>query len=230
METSKKGKSPLVKSPSLKSSHKLQIEEISDHAADGKACKRKLVFKEDNRDPKKGRLSLPKSENMISNHSPEFIFPSETKVNGNKASRVKEVLGFNGCFSVDSVGISGGLMLLWKDILVVTVLSFSSGHIDARVRMEDGFLWRFTGFYGDPKASKMSASWSLLRRLKGINNLLWLCGGYFNKLLSMKDKVGGSDKGFVGMFLFRKVVDECNLSDLGYSGLRRTWNNKRDGN
>ncbi|KAK2645907.1 hypothetical protein Ddye_021102 [Dipteronia dyeriana] len=45
----------------------------------------------------------------------------------------------------------------------------------------------------------------------------------------MNDKVVGSDKGFSGMFLFQQVVDDCGLSDLGYSGLRLTWNNKREG-
>ncbi|KAK3229264.1 hypothetical protein Dsin_001145 [Dipteronia sinensis] len=31
------------------------------------------------------------------------------------------------------------------------------------------------------------------------------------------------------MVQFREVMDDCDLVDLGFSGLRFTWNNKRDG-
>ncbi|KAK2648256.1 hypothetical protein Ddye_015745 [Dipteronia dyeriana] len=53
-------------------------------------------------------------------------------------------------------------------------------------------------FYGDPIANNKKGSWSLLRRLREIDNLPW-------------------------------TVDKCNLYDLGFSGPRLTWNNKRDG-
>lgn len=58
---------------------------------------------------------------------------------------------FDNCLTVDSVGLSGGLMLLWKGELDLSVLSFSLGHIDSCVRSRNGnFVWRFTGFYGNP--------------------------------------------------------------------------------
>ncbi|KAK2647852.1 hypothetical protein Ddye_015341 [Dipteronia dyeriana] len=110
-----------------------------------------------------------------------------------------------------------------------SVLSSSAGHIDIRFSMEDGFGWRFTGFYGESNPSKIAASWSLLRRLRDVDTLPWVCVGDFNELLSMSDKVGGSDKSFSSMNQFRQAVDDCNLIDLGYSGPRLTWNNKRDG-
>ncbi|TXG66604.1 hypothetical protein EZV62_007879 [Acer yangbiense] len=40
----------------------------------------------------------------------------------------------------------------------------------------------------------------------------------FNELLSVKDKLGGSAKSFAGMFQFRQATDDCDLSDLGFSG------------
>ena len=44
---------------------------------------------------------------------------------------------------VASCGNSGGLMLLWRKDLVVSVLFFSAGHIDAFILMDDGFCWQF---------------------------------------------------------------------------------------
>ncbi|TXG68544.1 hypothetical protein EZV62_003479 [Acer yangbiense] len=136
---------------------------------------------------------------LMKKHSPDLVFLSKTKSNGFKADNVKVSLGFNNCFSVDSCGNSGGLLLLWKDSIVVSVLSFSSGHIDARISMSDGFVWHFSGFYGDPNPNKRRFSWSLLRRLRDTNSLSWVYGDNFNELLSMSDKAGGSDKSFSGM-------------------------------
>ncbi|KAK3212592.1 hypothetical protein Dsin_017298 [Dipteronia sinensis] len=87
---------------------------------------------------------------LLKKQSPDFIFVSETKISGRKAAQIRDILVVYDVFYVDSNGSSGSLMLLWKKELVVTILSFSAGHIDARVHMEDGFLWRFSGFYGDP--------------------------------------------------------------------------------
>ena len=56
-----------------------------------------------------------------------------------------------------------------------------------------------------------------------------MCGGDFNELLAISEKVGGSDRFFIGMFQFREAVDDCDLVDLGFSGSCFTWNNRRDG-
>ncbi|KAK2658775.1 hypothetical protein Ddye_005308 [Dipteronia dyeriana] len=72
--------------------------------------------------------------------SPFIVFLSKTKLNGMNLDKLKCSLGFIGCFCVNSGGSSGGLLLLWKDNLVATVLSFFAGHIDGQVCMEDGFL------------------------------------------------------------------------------------------
>ena len=83
------------------------------------------------------------------------------------------------------------------------VLSSSVGHIDARVTLDNEFCLRFSGLYGDPIASKRVSTWDLLCRLRTVDNLPWVCGGDFNEVLSVHDKVGGSEKSFSGMNLFR---------------------------
>ncbi|KAK3193075.1 hypothetical protein Dsin_024385 [Dipteronia sinensis] len=165
---------------------------------------------------------------LLKKHSPDFVFLSETKLAGYKAAKFRDNFGFYDIFFVDSTGCSGGLMLLWKKELVVTILSFSAGHIDARIQMEDGFLWRFSGFYGDPVPSNRANSWALLRRLRAVDCLSWVCRGDFNELLCLNVKVEGSDKSISGMIHFRQAIDDCDLIDLGYSGSRLTWNNRRD--
>ncbi|TXG48501.1 hypothetical protein EZV62_024376 [Acer yangbiense] len=62
-------------------------------------------------------------------------------------------------------------------------------YVDAHIKMEDGFLWRFSDFYGNPNPSLRKTSWDLLRRLKEIDNLPWVCGGDFYELLCLNEKL-----------------------------------------
>ncbi|KAK0584046.1 hypothetical protein LWI29_006910 [Acer saccharum] len=116
-----------------------------------------------------------------------------------------------GC-SVLKRGCSGGLILLWKKVLQVKVLSYSVGHIDARFTMEDGYPWRFSGVYGDPSPHNRVASWDLMGRLSEMDRLPWVCGGDFNEILGMQEKVGGSVKSISGLIRFRQGRGPSNSS------------------
>ncbi|KAL5775011.1 hypothetical protein ACOSP7_012568 [Xanthoceras sorbifolium] len=166
---------------------------------------------------------------VIRKQSPNLVFLSETRLKGDWAARVKVQLGFSGGLHVDCVGKSGGLMLLWNDVWDVSVLSFSRGHIDVVIKMENNLKWRFTGFYGCPVPNHRTDSWELLRRLKAVNRLPWLCGRDFNELLHIEEKLGGNERIGPGMFNFRSIVELCDFVDLGFSGPLFTWNNKRGG-
>ncbi|KAL5759510.1 hypothetical protein ACOSQ2_018348 [Xanthoceras sorbifolium] len=165
---------------------------------------------------------------VLRKFSPGVIFLSETKLQGIAAARIKDFVGYSG-IHVDCRGKSGGLLLLWRREWDVSVLSFSQGHIDARITMDDGVMWRFSGFYGNPNPRDRDSSWELLRRLRLVDQLPWVCGGDFNEILSLSEKQGGSEKSIGGVLNFRKAVEDCDLFDPGCSGPRLTWNNKREG-
>lgn len=91
----------------------------------------------------------------------------ETKLDARAMERIRCKLGLQGCFTVDRMGLSGGLALLWVGELRLQIKSFSKGHIDSIILSEDGHTsWRFTGFYGNSMASLWGDSWELLRRLQ----------------------------------------------------------------
>ncbi|PON41504.1 Endonuclease/exonuclease/phosphatase [Trema orientale] len=92
----------------------------------------------------------------------------------------------------------------------------------------EGILWRFTGFYGNPKAHLRSFSSDLLRRLKSLNLLPWLYRGDFNKVLILSEKIVGGDRSVTSIVNFRKAIVDCDLNDLGFSGFLVTWNNKQE--
>lgn len=69
----------------------------------------------------------------VQEHSPQFIFLSETKLSKAAAERLRVKLGYDGCLAVDRVGLSEGLALFWKDDVEFNVGSFSRFHIEVKI-------------------------------------------------------------------------------------------------
>ncbi|KAF4372682.1 hypothetical protein F8388_000849, partial [Cannabis sativa] len=189
----------------------------------GGGGKRKMDVDVHYENVKKGRLEEQ------SKYSPSLVFLSETKLYGGWAEGIRRQISFSNSFHVDCVGKSGGLLLLWNDDWEVSVKSFSVGHIDALVKCPGLNVWRFTGFYGNPKASSRINSWQLLCRLKGLFDLPWICGGDFNEVLSINEKKGGVDRSLSAISDFQQALDKCDLVDMGFEGQCFTWLNKRQG-
>ncbi|XP_073291073.1 uncharacterized protein [Primulina huaijiensis] len=123
---------------------------------------------------------------------------------------------------------SGGLVLLWKEPYEINICSYSIGHIDCIVKI-DQLEWRFTGFYGNPKIFDRNLSWKLLWRLHSIPELKllpWLVGGDFNEILSESEKVGGCSRPLQQMRDFRNTLSDCKLCDLKVIGDPFTWCNR----
>ncbi|MBA0699135.1 hypothetical protein Goari_000795, partial [Gossypium aridum] len=80
--------------------------------------------------------------------------------------RVAHLVGSEGTEIVCAIkyeGHSGGLAMLWKDGVNVTIQNYSSHHIDSLVRMESHNNIRFTGFYGHANPNLRSRPWDILR-------------------------------------------------------------------
>ncbi|KAF4368452.1 hypothetical protein G4B88_028313 [Cannabis sativa] len=113
----------------------------------------------------------------------------------NAESVVQKVSGI----SVDRIGLSGGLLLMWKDDVKVRVDSSSPGHIVAEV-VGKGFLpWTLTCFYGNLDAAQRKFSWELLRKICRETHGSLLCVGDFNEIVSLAEKSGGRLRGASAM-------------------------------
>ncbi|XP_035547368.1 uncharacterized protein LOC118348906 [Juglans regia] len=132
-----------------------------------------------------------------------------------------------GCLVVEPIGKKGGLALFWGRGIDLEIIHYSQWHISSIIRGEGGKnKWIFTGFYGHPDASKRNLSWELLASLSPKTDEAWCIGGDFNELLRQEEKKGGKLRDERGMSMFREVLSENNLSDLGYVGCPFTWSNK----
>lgn len=96
---------------------------------------------------------------LVNARRPDVIFLSETLSHSTRIEGIRTRLSYD---SVNCVGRSGGLCVLWKSTAVCSILTYSQHHIDLSVT-EEGGNWRLTGFYGCPEGSRRRESWALLR-------------------------------------------------------------------
>lgn len=166
--------------------------------------------------------TVPALCELVRARRPDVIFLFETLSFGVRLESLRVKLNFHSCFSVDCVGRSGGIAVLWNNNISCSVLSYSQNHIDLLINDLLG-NWRLTGCYGFPERHRRQASWNLLRHLATVDNLPWLCIGDYNDLLLEDDKKGGVLHPQWLFRGFREAIMDCHLSDVQLSGYKFTW-------
>lgn len=102
---------------------------------------------------------------LLRHYRPDVIFPAETKVTSHNIEKLKRSWNLNSV-TVDRVGLSEGLALLWRKEIQLNLLSLSRNHIDAMVNFSEGEPQVIvTGIYGESEAQNRGWTWELLRML-----------------------------------------------------------------
>ncbi|XP_073360464.1 uncharacterized protein [Aegilops tauschii subsp. strangulata] len=169
-----------------------------------------------------GLLDIQKRED------PDVLFLSETRMIQDRIDWLRWKLGMPHMVVKDCCGKGGGggLALFWKRDVDVKLTGFVSRyHIDTDIMEQDGYVWRFTGIYGEPKMELKDQTWKLLRTLKNQNNKPWLCASAFNEVLHSWEKEGGVTRSQASMDKFKMALEDCELHDLGFIGDVFTWRN-----
>ncbi|CAL2228539.1 unnamed protein product [Prunus armeniaca] len=150
----------------------------------------------------------------------------EPRISGPRALSVAQSLGFSHYHIVDASGFSGRVWLLWNGNSVsLQVVAHSSQSITALVTLRN-HRWLLTVVYANPCPGIHEALWKYFDGLIKASNLPWLVLGDFNDIVSMDEKCGGNfDQGGKR---FGEWIDRNHLVDLGFSGAKFTWCNKRN--
>lgn len=168
---------------------------------------------------------------LISSHQPDFIFLSETKCNSSfDMSSLSISLSFDRVEFVPSRGTAGGLVLMWHDVVNLTVI-FSNENIINCVIQEDSDIpdWQFTCLYDPPVPGLRAQFWDSLADIGTAFTGPWNIIGDFNALLSQDDKKGGRAVSQSSNGGFRHLINTHGLIDLGFQGHPFTWSNRRRG-
>ncbi|KAK5839828.1 hypothetical protein PVK06_008669 [Gossypium arboreum] len=119
----------------------------------------------------------------------------------------------DGCLAVNTIGKSGGLVMMWKEGTNVEIKSYSSNHIDSLIQVENDNPFQFTGFYGNADPNNRKSSWDMLRRVGSSVKEKWIIGGDFNAILDNSEKEGGRRKQHALMDDFREKMDSEDIMD-----------------
>ena len=120
--------------------------------------------------------------------------------------------------------------MLWdSDRVDVTPLADTKQEIHATIKVRNSnSSWLFTAVYASPRTAERHILWNNLINIGELHNLPWVLAGDFNEPLSEDDKFGGRAVSVSRSLLFKECLDKCNMIDIGFSGPRFTWTNKRE--
>jgi hypothetical protein len=87
--------------------------------------------------------------NLQKRSDPDVMFLSETHLDEWPAECLRRKLKMDFKEVVRRDGRSGGLLLLWKTEFKISLRFKTKNFIDVNVNHSSGFVWRFTGLYGE---------------------------------------------------------------------------------
>ncbi|KAF7833960.1 reverse transcriptase [Senna tora] len=161
-------------------------------------------------------------------HKPNLVLLTETRVGGHRAQNIIRSLGFPKSFVVNPMGFAGGLWLLWDDLEVdLKVIGDSFQGIHTSVQVNGSPILIISFIYGSPIRERRKILWDNLRGVADIHDLPWLVCGDFNDVLHQDEKWGTCEASRSRIRDFQNCLDYCGLTDLGYTGPKFTWCNKR---
>ncbi|XP_050248720.1 uncharacterized protein LOC126695973 [Quercus robur] len=168
-------------------------------------------------------------QELVRCHDPTLLMVMETRVGGDRARDVTDRLPFDGVFHAETIGRKGGLWLLWySDRVEVELLASSEQEIHATVKVRtSNSKWLFSAVYASPRSVERHILWNNLSNVAELHNMPWVIAGDFNEPFSGDDKFGGRVVSSNRSLLFKECLDNCNMVDLGFSGPRFTWTNRR---
>lgn len=123
--------------------------------------------------------------------------------------------------------LPGGLALMWRSGMDISLVNYSFHHISVIVTMESGQVFQLTLFYGSPYVSDSVHSWQLLKIIAAQTNFPWVLMGDFKEILRENEVTKFSPIRITQMDLFRSTLHCCGLHDTSFSDNQFTCSNKR---
>ena len=130
---------------------------------------------------------------LVRIHSPTILILTETKTCGERAKRIVSKLPFDGAIFANTIGLTGGLWVLW-DSSRVEVIEFASTEQEIHAMVTSvcsNSTWLLFAFYASPRFAKRCLLWENLIAVSSLHSLPEVIAGDFNEVLMGEDKFGG---------------------------------------
>ncbi|XP_009103419.1 uncharacterized protein LOC103829502 [Brassica rapa] len=137
------------------------------------------------------------------------------------------VLGYDRVYTVEPVGLSGGLALMWSHKVNLCIKYADKNLIDAEVSL-GGVNFSMSFVYGEPGYRGKEIVWERLMRY-GVNRKgCWGWVGDFSEILHNGEKIGGPSRSEGSFESFRDCVRVCEMVELSGFGDGFTWSGVRN--
>ncbi|XP_074298649.1 uncharacterized protein LOC141629570 [Silene latifolia] len=167
---------------------------------------------------------------LVNAHKPHIVILSETRTNSPNSVTIVHKLPFDSLEILDVAGFTGDIIILWnaRDV-AINLVDKSSQMINVVAQVTlNNFVFLLSVIYASPKFKHRVNLWSGLNALSQNHlTLPRVCIGDFNEIIDPCEKFGGNSIKWNRVNLFKTSMDSCNLIDLGFSGPKFTWTNKR---
>ena len=122
---------------------------------------------------------------LVQNHNPAILVVMETRVGGDKAKEITDLLLFDGAIHTNIIGYAGGLWVLWNaDRVDIALLSSTEQEIHAEVKVHyTNDSWLFFAMYASPKYVERKVLWKKLISVAELYNMSWVIARDFNEPL-----------------------------------------------
>lgn len=148
-------------------------------------------------------------------------FP-ETKNGGKYLEGGMEYLGYVNLHTVEPVGRSGGLALMWKDSLSIKILYSDKRLIDVEVTCQDKVFFLIF-VYGDPVKENRSKLWERLVRIGVNRDGPWMLTWDFNEMIDRSEKKSRVIRAETSFVEFKKTLRLCGVWDVRHTCNPLSW-------
>ncbi|XP_026443030.1 uncharacterized protein LOC113342847 [Papaver somniferum] len=144
----------------------------------------------------------------------------ETKVKTDKTLRLSKSLNFPNSAFEPSIGLSGGLLILWKDGFGLEIVHSSKNMIHCLVKNDPSKPeWILSLVYGSCKPQQKKVQWSFIRELGLEVDQPWVLVGDLNVILDPSDRVGINGASSSTSSSVIQCIQEAGLVDLTYNDI-----------
>lgn len=157
---------------------------------------------------------------------PDVMFLIETKNQDDFVFHVLQWMGYDHKFTVPPMGLSGGLIFLWKSDVELEVLDYSPNFIDTKLTYAIA-SFHYTFVYGETALENRLNMWNKISSLGVARYSSWILSRDFNEIVDNSEKRGEiprSEKFFIN---FRSFITRNGLMDVKHSWNFLSWRGMR---
>ncbi|KAL4325308.1 hypothetical protein GQ457_11G022240 [Hibiscus cannabinus] len=168
-----------------------------------------VVVGDANYEPRDENVSIEAEPLLTSSHVSDVLAIMEPRVSGLTADNFIRRAGFDYSYRVEANGFSGGIWVMWKNIVNIDVVAVDNQFIHASCFVV--------------ASQQRSALWGQLRALDPGLAHPWILGGDFSVICSSAERHGGSVRRSGVYPQFCDFLFQYGLLDIGFYGPRFTW-------